>query len=534
MSAWRFFRILLALQARRGWNQLQSWRLRLGWPLYVGTCMAALALIGIHLVLGSYVHRLLDAAAMQQVFQDVGLRFTLYEDVSDQAARLMIVFLSSTLLSALFLKWGHWQSLERDADWEWFAQQPLPPLTVFIQRCLVESLWPQGLTLFILPFFIMLAWSRGWELLPAIAGSIALLICLQALLAAPRMCFDLWLRTRWTALHVRTLRGILGLFGAGLLVLGMQSLSVDASWAVPAVIQGGEWWDRTPAALAVRAMILSDHWTGFVHFLWLLALVVAVHAMAYTWAAAVLGRAHPEQENPSGRLQETPEPGARWITRLWQNLHPLTRRDLRLLGRDRHFLLQIIVGPLLFAIIPLEMLDQVWSGTSVAMLLSMAFIAGFLFLMGAVFQLLPMEGRSLWMIFTWPESLSRFVGRRLTLLIGLAAFYAGLVLLLGILRHGFSLQDEGWRVLYLFWGLCCLAVILAATAVRAYRPGREGREHRPGWLTTLGLLFLGGLTNGFMFRPEWQSLGMLLMLTGLALVLWGRMKEALPRLLDLH
>src|SRR5690606_7605942 len=108
---------------------------------------------------------------------------------------------------------------------------------------------------------------------------------------------------------------------------------------------------------------------------------------------------------------------------------PLTRRDLVLLGRDRHFLLQVLVLPLVWAIVPqsLPVKDPAW-------LLVIAFGTGFLFLWSAVSYILPMEGESLWMLFTWPHSLAKFLQRRLLLLLSLAACYAGLVMALGFLR----------------------------------------------------------------------------------------------------
>ncbi|WP_141734372.1 hypothetical protein [Oligoflexus tunisiensis] len=530
MSWTRVFMILWRLQTRRWWNRLQVMR---SWSL--GASLGALvllvlALLGLQLVLAGSLRSLLDADVLYAILQQRSddayhlLRYTRYEDVPDPGARLMLVFLNGCWLSSLFLKWGHWQSLQRDAEWEWFAASPWPAWPLVVQRSLVESLWPQGLSLFMGAFLVQLGVMRGLSLGLALFWSIILGIALQALVAAPRVTVDLHLRLRWPPAQVRSLRGWSGILGAGLLVLGMQALSLDQGWALSSALHWGTILDQTPAAWALSTVMLQDAWH---HVGALFSLVILVHGLCYLWAAWLL--------RPSTSGLPGWSAGFGWRTSLrpglmnflWERLHPLTRRDLVLLGRDRHFLLQILVLPLLLALLPqsLPLQDPAWLSV-------IAFGTGFLFLWSAVFHILPMEGESLWMLFTWPHSLAKFLQRRLLLLLSLAVCYAGLVMGLGLLRMD-TVSLEMGAIFSMMWGLGCLGLILMALMVFSYEPEAREREPRAGSLLYYGMLIPGALHGWFLFRPDaWASLFYLLALTGMAGVFWWRMLRALPTLLD--
>ncbi|MDQ3233942.1 MAG: hypothetical protein M3Q07_19170, partial [Pseudobdellovibrionaceae bacterium] len=337
MTGARLFGILCRLQTRRLINRLQDLRTRSLTLMALGSALLILSLMGLLLIMDRSVQRLLDANAVREVIQrfvDVTwdpLRFTRYEDVPDQGARLMLLFLNSTLLSALFLKWGHWQSLQRDEEWEWFAEQPCPAWALFVQRCWMESLWPQGFSLFIGAFFMLLGLQRGWAPLSAVGMTLVLVLTLQTLLAAPRLTLDLWLRLRWPAHRVRTLRGASGLIGAALLVLGLQALSIDQGWAVIAVMRMGSILDATPAALALSAVMLHDEAAALRHFASLLGIVVVIHLACLGWAAWALRRPTPGHAAWLGRSQDQMKQTLGLPACLWHRLHPLTRRDLTLL-----------------------------------------------------------------------------------------------------------------------------------------------------------------------------------------------------------
>lgn len=536
MNGRRMLWILARLQARRFLNRLQTWRAWSAGTIFCSALVLVLSLMGMHLVLWSSLQRLLDNEDVRQVLQkSMGtaldpLRFTRYEDVSDQGARLMLLFLNSTLLSALFLKWGHWQSSQRDAEWEWFAERPWPAWPLFIQRCLIESIQPQGFSLFILPFFVLLAVLRGWHPLPAFGSAVMILVVLQALLAAPRLSLDLWLRLCWSENRVRTFRAMSAVVGAALLVCGMQALSMELAWAIRSLHHWGAALDATPVALALSVVMLRDHRLGLEDFIWLLAWVVTIHALCYAWAAWALRRPMPGPANSSDWEPKTRERWTGLRKFLWYRLHALTRRDLVLLWRDRYFMLQILVTPLVFAIIPqsLPLQNPDW-------LLVMAFATGLLFLWSAVFHILPMEGRSLWMLFTWPQSLAGFLRRRLHVLLILTGFYVSLVLGLGFMRAGKVLPFDLLPVVFMGWGLRCFGRLLTALAVLNYQSEAGDRERRPGMLLNSGILLLGSGYGWFLLQPMGlASLLVPLLLSGLTAYGWWRMQLQLPALLDQH
>ncbi len=533
MSWSRMFLILWRLQLRRWLNRLEVWQgrsTRAAW----GFLLLGFILIGLHLVMAGSLDRLLNPDHMREALKHASasprdlLRFTRFEDVPDQSARLMLLFLQGTWFSVLFLKWGQWQGFQRDAEWEWFAERPWPPWTLFVQRCLLESLWPQVVSLLIGSFFVLLGIKRGLSWAAAFGWSAGLVLMLQALLAAPRLTLDLWLRQRWPVAAMQTLRGISGILGAGLLVLSMQALSVEQTWAVRAVLHFGFYLDFTPAGLALSALIHHDQASGLRYAMLLGILIFLTHALCYAIAARLLRQPWRGSSElwPASRERKS---RVALLPALWQRLHPLTRRDLIMLARDRHFFLQILVAPLIAAIVPQGFIQQDPSWVLVT-----AFATGLLFLWSSVLYILPMEGRSLWMLFTWPHSLAYFLWCRLRVLLALAGCYTALVMVLGWIRWGRdSVPWDIWRLPYLALGLVGFSLLLMALTVLTYEPEGGAGSERPRFLLHCGMLVPGALYASIFLRPEgYASLVGLTILAITACLVWWRMLRKLPTLLD--
>jgi ABC-2 type transport system permease protein len=531
MSWRRMFFILWRIQTRRALHRIAAWPHPGG--ILGAVILLGLTLMGLYLVMASSLDRLLNPDAMREALQAATgltrdlLRYTRYEDVPDQSARLILTFLQGTWLSALFLKWGHWQSLERDSEWEWFADKPWPPLALFIQRCLVESLWPQVFSLFLATFFIMLGLRRELPPLHAASVGIALTLMLQALLAAPRLTWDLWLKQSWSSARVRTFRGLSAIAGAALLVMSIQVLGLNQSWLLTWLGKHGHQLDRLPAGLALSSLILSDSESALGSALMLFLIVCGTHILCYAVAARLLRKPWLGFQGWFHANLHAPRRGPSFLLLLWKKLHPLTRRDLILLRRDRHFMLQMLVAPWILSLLP-QSLPRV----PVTWVWAMAFGTGGLFLWSAVFSILPMEGQSLWMIFTWPESIMKFLWRRLQFQLGLTAVYTLLVLMLGFWRlDSHALIFEIWRLPYLILGLLGYAWLLTAFAVWSYAP--EAIQGRPRLILQYAALIPAVSFAWLFLQPEpWKSLCGLMALgltTGCA---WWFTRPRLLRILD--
>jgi hypothetical protein len=527
MSWRRMFIILWRIQTQRAIHRMRAWSHPGG--ILGAALLSALIVMGLYGLLASSLDRLLNPDTMREALQHATgltrdlLRYTRYEDVPDQSARLMIIFLQGTWLSALFLKWGHWQSLERDAEWEWFADKPWPPLTFFVQRCVIASLWPQIFSLFSATFFIMLGLRRGLHPLHAGAVSLVLTLMLQALLAAPRLTWDLWLRQRWPSARVRTFRGLSGIFGAALLVMSIQVLGLDQASLLGWIGRHGHQLDHAPSGLALSALIVSDQETALSSALLLFLMVCGTHILCYAVASRLLRKPWAGFQGWFAKDRETPTCGPGLLLSVWHRLHPLTRRDLLLLRRDRHFMMQMLVAPWIFTLLP-----QSLSFMPPSLVWAMAFGVGSLFLWSSVFSILPMEGQSLWMIFTWPQSFLKYLWLRLRFQLCLTAVYTLLVLILGFWRLD---SFEMWRLPYLVFGLLGLSWLLTAFAVLSYAP--ESTEGRPRLILQYAALIPVGLYGWLFLQPEpWKSLcGLLLLTVTTACTLWF-VRPKLLRILD--
>jgi hypothetical protein len=257
-------------------------------------------------------------------------------------------------------------------------------------------------------------------------------------------------------------------------------------------------------------------------------LVLLLHAICYAIAARLLRQPLPGFQGWSLPSRKPRGSRSGFFISLWNQLHPLTRRDLILLGRDRHFLLQMLVAPLIVAIVP-----QSSSPHHPSWILVMAFATGLLFLWSAILHILPMEGRSLWMLFTWPQSLAKFLWRRLRVLLTFAGCYTMLVLILSWKRYDSSeAWMEFWRLPYLALGLIGFGLLLTALAVLNYEPETIHGRERPRILLHYGMLIPAGIYGWLLQREGHEILWGLMVLALAAGLIWWRMMRRLPGLLD--
>ena len=221
----------------------------------------------------------------------------------------------------------------------------------------------------------------------------------------------------------------------------------------------------------------------------------------------------------------------------WMPGTPLQRRELRLLSRDRNFLVQSLLLPLVIFGSQLVLNGQVRQmGQFVgdpALLSSIAFGLGAYVLMLSAFQTINTEGHALWMLYTYPHSIGAMLAEKAQLWSMLALVYPLAVFGMG-LWFGAPLDAALLSQLVLVAaGIPLFATIAVALGVWACDPLAQDTHTRVRPTFAYAYLILSSLYTYALNSQRWHvRLAVIVLVASLALSLWQRARDAMPYLLD--
>ncbi len=467
--------------------------------------------------------------------------------------------LSLLLLIGVVMPLASKELAQPDWDLEWLVTLPVQRKTLLWGRLLERSASNVAGIFALLPLLLAIAWASGlrWSALPIAIGATLLLLPLAALL---HTLADTGLRMWLPASQLRNLQAlatlvtmpvtyfVLALGTPGANTLPMQWARVWPAWTI---------W--TPPGLAVQ--LIQAH--SLAQLLPLAALLLTqllallfggVWLMNYQLRNGVVGASARESARrtkaqnsgigaagkaagtdtaaasttaPSSSLRSVP---ARLLT-------PIKRRELRLLSRDRNFLVQtlllpvIIVGSQMMFNGRLDSLKDL--GTNHELLAAIAFGIGAYVLMLSAFQTLNNEGQVLWLLYTFPRSVENVLKEKAQLWAALALIYPLAVFGIGI--H-YSAQVD-WQLIVLIAivvaGIPIYSVIAVALGVFACDP--QAIEVRSRVRPTYVYLYML-LSSFYIYSVHttfWPQKLVIMVLSGsLALALWQKARDELPYLLD--
>jgi membrane protease YdiL (CAAX protease family) len=221
----------------------------------------------------------------------------------------------------------------------------------------------------------------------------------------------------------------------------------------------------------------------------------------------------------------------------WAVGTPLQRRELRLLSRDRNFLVQSLLIPLIIFGSQLVLNGQLQNlGQFIrdpALLSSIAFGLGAYVLMLSAFQTINTEGHALWMLYTYPRELSSMLAEKAQLWSALALVYPLAAFSLG---WWFGAPANGrllTQLVLVVAGIPVFAAIAVALGVWACDPLAQDVRARARPTFAYAYLLLSSLYTFALNTRDWHMrLSAIVLLAFLALALWQRARDALPYLLD--
>jgi ABC-2 type transport system permease protein len=479
--------------------------------------------------------------------QGDALPVVVIRDLSIEGAILVLTALLMSLATNKELSAPEW-------DLEWMATLPIPGTTLLGIRILERALVnPAGFGL-LWPFATMLCVRCGFGFgAPLLAAAVTL--PLLVVVATIWTVLDTSLRLALAAPQLRNLQALITLGSTACLVLAVLPSTgiLGPIQALASVLPAWFFW--TPAGLAVRVVTRQGAPEALRDLGWLVgeALVLAAAGVAVLSRLLRLGivsgggRESGRRARAGVRTRDARAPTATATAtavvigetggeaRRW--LSALQRRELRLLGRDRNFLVQTLLLPVLIVGVQIFLRTRMPGArggglTNPAHVAAAAFGISAYAMMFSAFQTLNAEGQALWILCTLPYRLETLLRQKAALWAGVSLIFPAIVLGLFFGHHGVSLRAVGLGAIAIV-GVPIFAGIATALGVFASDPlaAAVHRRVRPAYVYLY--MALGGMYTFALYASGLWQRGVLMVLTALvALALWQKARDQLPYLLD--
>jgi ABC-2 type transport system permease protein len=425
-----------------------------------------------------------------------------------------------------------------DWDLEWLVTLPMRMPLLLWSRLMERAIANLIGVLTLLPAGILIAWISGYRWTAPLIGAVGIMPLLL-LAALFRTLIDTGLRMSLAPSRLRNLQAVLSVLSVLLLYLVIsiglpQPLAFVMNWArhFPA------WGCWLPPGLMIRAINAPDvPRAALFAFLLIsevgIAVWVGLAVLGFQLRNGVVAAGSRETGRSAARVNvsETRSRPGFLLGSVVQ------RRELKLLGRDRSFLVQTLVLPVIIVFSQIifqgRLHSSTLSGISNATVASIAFgIAAYTLMMSA-FQTLNSEGGALWLLFTVPRSIESVLREKVQLWAVLALAYPLAVFIIAaIVKKHADIELVGFAAIVLL-GVPIYAAIAVALGVFGCDPlAQEVRSKlRPTYVYLY--MMLAGLYTYAIYASEWWQKIVVIVLSGLlSLALWQKARDELPYLLD--
>ncbi|MGK5080708.1 CPBP family intramembrane glutamic endopeptidase [Janthinobacterium sp. HLX7-2] len=450
--------------------------------------------------------------------------------VGGLALQLALLWLVSVLLPL-----GMGELSKPDWDLEWLVTLPVEKGTLLWARVLERTLVnPAGL-IALWPSTTMIAWYSGQGWLAPLSGLAASLVLL-ALAAMLRTLVDTGLRLSLSAAQLGNLQALLSVASLFPMYMGMSFGMGTGGFAYGWAAAMPTWSSWTPPGLLVRLLNTDSVMAALLPAALLLAqvLLLMLLGMAILRRQLRCGVVGAGQREASRKSAPAASPAS---ARRWHIGTVIQRRELTLLLRDRNFLVQTLLMPLLIlggqALFTGQARDVHALLASPALLAATGFFLGTYVLMMSAFQTLNKEGGALWLLYTFPVSVEQALRQK-------AQLWAVLALLYPVVLFGAALawlpawqwQTAGLMLLALA-GIPLYSMIAVALGVFASDPlaTETTAKMRPTYMylyLLLTSLYIAALAAGSLA----QQLVFVVLTAALAVALWQKARDQVPYLLD--
>lgn len=455
--------------------------------------------------------------------------------------------LELTLLavSAILMTVGSRELSQPDWDMEWLVTLPLRTDALLWARLAERTVANPVGVMALWPICSLIAHRSGYTIAAAVGLGLGAALPLLALTALGRTLIDTGLRLKLAPAALRNLQATVSLASMAVFYLAISpALAAGSRFIAPLL---GHWppvmaW--SPPGLAVRMLASPDHTQAALAALLLVietaaALAAGVALLAWmlrhgVQAAGVRESARGAKPRPSRQsprnAHNRPIHWGRWLS-------PVQRRELTLLSRDRNFLVQTLVLPLVIVASQWILNGRVHSlrdlGASPITVAVASFTVAAYALMLSAFQTLNSEGGALWLLYTFPQSMEAVLRQK-------ARLWAALALLYPLAGFAMQVGFAGWpdaaglgRMAMVLLSVPIYAAIATAMGVLACDPlAQDARQRLRPTQVYLYMMLAGIYAFAISAGVWWRSLVLLVMVILLAQALWQKARDELPCLLD--
>lgn len=424
------------------------------------------------------------------------------------------------------------QDLGRVAwSYEWLFSFPVATRSLVVARLLEYTVVAPAVWLTLLPMLALLGVSAGLEVGALIALALAGTLLISLGLAAGRLLLESWLRAALPLDRLKNLQATALLLATALMFIAMYvAVGPGAPGWLRAIMVGP--FDALlylPTSLPLIAMRGGQ-------IAWAPMLALA----GITLGAIALGVIGTTRSLRDGIIvMASPYVGRRAVGGPQgvadRRALGVVAKELRLLLRDRAFMVQTLVVPLFLILLQLLLNPSLLAAVSgdFRHAAAMSFGVGAYVLAFGGMASLSSEGKAVWLLFTLPCPLHVML-RRKVLVWGAVAMAYALAVQIYIATHATiavaELLPSGLVALV---GVAIFASIAGGMGVLGWTPDLIGSAQRVRVGTAYAYLFLASnFAYGIYAGGVWARLVVLMLSIVLAAAIWEKVRDQLPVLLD--
>lgn len=415
---------------------------------------------------------------------------------------------------------------------EWLFTFPAPAGRLFLAKMLESAVInPMG-WIVMFPFLTTIFWSSGAGAASLPLGAAAMLFT-TLLLASTRVTVETWLRMRLSLDRLKNVQALCTVVGT---LLWLFILWIALAHPTPAAfleavprIPGAVLWNP----LSLPVLLCEPGPTAWMTAGGMAALTLLVPLASVGLCTRLV---RDGLLTTSGTFQGTRRgPGAASAPGRKTFFRGVLAKDLRLLLRDRNFLVTTLVVPVILFGFQVMLNPSLVRGVTgdFRHAATLAYGLGAYILMSSAFQVLTVEGGALWLLYTFPHELHRILVQKTLIWAGLAVLYAGVVL--GVVA-GLSRELE-WEAVSLAAtaavGVVLSAFIAGALGALASDPLQSEPQRKIRPQIVYLYMFLSSMYGYAIYGPSaWTRVVQVILSSLLALALWQKVRDRLPYLLD--
>jgi len=429
---------------------------------------------------------------------------------------------------------------------EWLFTFPVPARGLFLAKVSEYAAGNLFGWIVFLPFLFVIYWRFGLGAGAFVLAPLATILVLFAF-GSVHLVAETWLRKRFSRDRLKNIQALCTVAGMGAMIGLSWMLATPGGSSSLVEISGflGSSMAWIPPCLSVRVSFGGMDTLISLGALLGCGLVFCLGAVAaaeglvrdglVTEAGAFQGRrgrAAGERTARDSRLRRShPQPSGRrnhWFK-------GIVAKELRLLMRDRNFLVQTLFIPIAVVLFQIIANPQMFkAGASdfnhAAMI---AFGIGTYSLMFSAIRVLSFEGKAFWLLFTFPEEIDGILFRK--------------VILWGLFALIFPLPMLGWSIAHLesvdfhivlnvfmvIAGIFIYSVVAAGVGILGTDLMEEQLSRRVSPARIYLFALLAALYSYAIYTPiMWHKAGMLVLCSLLAAAIWQKVRDQVPYMLD--